>query len=49
MVNLQSPKVSFDEFFNAYLASNPQAAAYLAFDPGARRRAFQELRNERAY
>lgn len=36
-------KGSFDEFFNAYLANNPQAAAYLAFDPGARRRAFQEL------
>ena len=36
-------KASFDEFFNAYLASNPQAAQYLALDPGARRRAFQEL------
>lgn len=35
-------KGSFDDFFNAYLSSNPQAAAYIAFDPGARRRVFQE-------
>ena len=36
-------KESFNEFFDAYLSSNPQAAAYLALDPSARRRAFQEL------
>ena len=36
-------KESFNEFFDAYISSNPQAAAYLALDPTARRRAFQEL------
>ena len=36
-------KESFNEFFDAYINSNPQAAAYLALDPSARRRAFQEL------
>ncbi len=36
-------KQSFNEFFDAYISSNPQAAAYLALDPGAKRRAYQEL------
>ena len=30
-------------FLNIILASNPQAAAYLAFNPAAKRQAFQEL------